>query len=201
MSATNPFSSKSSLSSRTPPPTPTLAKRLRPIQNLRLQNVRSTTATASSVFQRLSRCATSGLKSPNPPVYKAYNHGLLFSFCVWQDCATPRTEGPSAPARPKHKKQTSSFPRSSLSVDQSLSFFAIWRRFPILSVASVPTSSLGGQLYPSTLRYSCFALLYTLVLDYRLTFWTFKDTRTNLIVCTNRTATCAHIQYHSLFPQ
>ena len=43
------------------------------------------------------------------------------------DCATPRTEGPSGSAGPKH---THHFHRSSLSIDQPLSFFAIFASLP-----------------------------------------------------------------------
>lgn len=72
----------------------------------------------------------------------------------------PRTDGPNVPARPKHISQFISLHRSSLSIDQSLSFFAMFASFPDFERASVAMSSLGRQFYPFAPR---FALLYTLV--------------------------------------
>ena len=97
-SATNRSPSNSSISSRTPPPTPTLVKHRHPPPNPRLRNARPITLAASSVFQKSSRCGTNGMNSPNP---RAYNPGRLSSSSWSLDCATPRTEGPSEPARPK----------------------------------------------------------------------------------------------------
>lgn len=104
MPATNQFPSKVSLSSRIPPHTPRLVKPLHPLPNPRSRSVRPTTAAASSVSQRSSRCATSGLNSPNPRVYRGYSLGLFSSLSSWPFCATPRTEGPDVLARSKHTK-------------------------------------------------------------------------------------------------
>ena len=99
MFATDQFPSSSSISSKTLPPTPTLVKHLHPPPNQRSRSVRSITPAVSLVFQKSSRCGTSGPNSPNPQVY---NPGRLFSSSWSLDCATPRTEGPGEPARPKH---------------------------------------------------------------------------------------------------
>lgn len=103
MSATDQFPSNSSISSKTLPPTPTLVKHLHLPQNPRSRSVRSTTLAAFSAFQKSSRCGTSGPNSPNP---QAYNPGRLSSSYWSPDCATPRIEGPSEPARPKHTHQS-----------------------------------------------------------------------------------------------
>ena len=99
MFATDQFPSNSSISSKTLPPTPTLAMRLHPPPIQHSQNARSITPAASSVFQKSSRCGTNGPNLPNP---RAYNPGRLSSSSWSLGCATPRIEGPSEPARPKH---------------------------------------------------------------------------------------------------
>lgn len=104
MFAINHFLSNSSLSSKMPLPTPRLGKPLRPPPNPPSQNVRSITPAASSVFRKSLRCTTSGLNSPNPRVYKVYNHGPSSFSSLWLRCATPRAEGPSGLARPKHTR-------------------------------------------------------------------------------------------------
>ena len=124
MFAINHFLSNSLLSSKTPPPTLRLGKPLHPPPNPPSPNVRSITPAASSVFRKSLRCTTSGLNSPNPRGYKVYNHGPSSFSSLWLRCATPRAEGPSALARPKHTNQFTSFARSSLSTDRSPSFFA-----------------------------------------------------------------------------
>jgi hypothetical protein len=154
-----------------------LVKPLHPPSNLRSRSVRSTTPTASSVFRRSSRCATSGLNSPNPRAYRVYSLGLLSSLSLWPDCATPKTEGPSAPARSKHTNQFISLHRSSLSIDQSLSFFAILASFPDFEgriCCHVIFRMTVGPLRPTL----CI-VVHTLVLDYSLTFRTSSDTPTH----------------------
>jgi len=99
MFATDQSPSNSLISSKTLPLTPMLAKHLHLLPNQRSQSVRSITPAVSSVFQKSSRCGTNGPNSPNP---RAYNPGRLSFSSLSLDCATPRTEGPSDPARPKH---------------------------------------------------------------------------------------------------
>jgi len=159
MSATDQFLSNSSISSKTLPATPMLVKPLHP-PNPRSRSVRSTTPAASSVFQKLSRCGTNGPNSPNP---RAYNPGRLFSSSWSLDCATPRTEGPSEPARPKH-------------THRSIYPYLVVFRFPPINRFR---SSLSLRRLWDDICTPPFASLYTLMLNYRLTFWTNSNTHTH----------------------
>lgn len=101
-SAVNKSPSNNSPSSIMQPLTLKLGKLLHPPPTLCSQSARLTIPVASSASPKSLRCDTSGPNSRNPPVYRVYNHGLPSSLSLWPDCASPRTEGPNAPARSKH---------------------------------------------------------------------------------------------------
>lgn len=132
-SVVNQFPSSNSPSSIMLPHTPKLAKLLHPLSSRCSQSVRSITPVVSSVFRKSSRCATSGPNSHNPPAYRVCNLGPFSSLSSSPGYVTPRTEGPSAPARPEHTKNSAFHFSSFLAFRRSIALLLrqVPRRFVV----------------------------------------------------------------------
>ena len=149
-------------------------KHLLPPPKSRSRSVKSITPAASSVFQKSSRCDTNGPNSPSPQVY---NPGRLSSSSWSLDCATPRTEGPSEPTRPKH-------------ILQSINPYSIVPRFPSINrFRSLSLRRLLDNSYTSSPPppHPCFASSYTHHVRLSVNFLDLQRyPPTYSIVCTNR---------------